>query len=258
MTVRSDGVYWRRNALESEGERLRLLEQIADPRTERLLSDAGLGSGWSCAELGAGAGSIARSLARRVGPEGSVLALDLDTTLLEDLRSIPQITVKESDLTTSDLPVESFDLVHTRNLLMHLPDRDRILQELFQAVRPGGVLLVEEADGFPVSAATDETFRRTFGSLTQRWTWARTLPMLISAKGPETMSVFVETEMLQGGSDLAAFWHHTLRTARTLLQQSDSGLADRDVDRTLGLLDDHSFWTPFMAVVCVTATKGIP
>ena len=258
MTVRSDGVYWRRNALESEGERLRLLEQIADPRTERLLSDAGLGSGGAVPNwVRERVRSHARSLDESVR-EGSVLALDLDTTLLEDLRSIPQITVKESDLTTSDLPVESFDLVHTRNLLMHLPDRDRILQELFQAVRPGGVLLVEEADGFPVSAATDETFRRTFGNLTQRWTWARTLPMLISAKGPETMSVFVETEMLQGGSDLAVFWHHTLRTARTLLQQSDSGLADRDVDRTLGLLDDHSFWTPFMAVVCVTATKGIP
>ncbi len=258
MTVRSDGEYWRRNALDSEAERLRLLERIADPRTERLLSEAGVAPGWSCAELGAGAGSVARSLARRVGPEGSVLALDLDTTLLEDLRSIPQLTVKEADLTTSVLPVESFDLVHTRNLLMHLPDRDRILEELFQAVRPGGVLLVEEADGFPASAATDETFRRTFERLTQRWTWARTLPMLVSAKAPETTSVFVETEMLQGGSDLAAFWNHTLRSARTLLQHSAPGLADRDVDRTLGLLDDHSFWTPFMAVVCVTATKGMP
>jgi hypothetical protein len=34
-------------------------------------------------------------------------------------------------------------------------------------------------------------------------------------------------------------------------------LDDRDVDRTLELLDDRSFWTPFMAVVCVTATKGM-
>jgi ubiquinone/menaquinone biosynthesis C-methylase UbiE len=255
MTVRSDGVYWRRNALASEAERLRLLERIADPRTERLLSEAGVAPGWDCAELGAGAGSVARSLTQRVGPEGSVLALDRDTTLLEHLRSIPQMTVREADLATSTLPRESFDLVHTRNLLMHLPDRDRILQELFEAVRPGGVLLVEEADGFPVSAATDETFRRTFETLTRRWTWARSLPRLISAKGPEHMTVLVETDMLQGGSDLAAFWHHTLRTARTLLQESEPALDDRDVDRTLELLDDRSFWTPFMAVVCVTATK---
>ena len=201
---------------------------------------------------------MARSLAQRVGTEGSVLALDLDTTLLEDLRLIPQITVKEADLATFMLPGESFDLVHTRNLLMHLPDRDRILQGLFRAVRPGGILLVEEADGFPASAATNATFRRTFESLTQRWTWARTLPTLVSAQDPETMRVFVETEMLQGGSDLAAFWHHTLRTARTLLQESDSGFEKRDVDRTLELLDDQSLWTPFMAVVCVTATKSIP
>ncbi len=187
-----------------------------------------------------------------------MLALDLDTTLLEDLGSIPQITVRQADLTTSTLPSSWLDLVHTRNVLMHLSDRDRILYELFQAVRPGGIVLLEEADGFPVSAATDETFRRTFESLTRRWTWARRLPALVSAQDPETMSVFVETEMLQGGSDLAAFWHHTLRTARALLQHSDPGLEDRDIDRTLELLDDHSFWTPFMAVVCVTATKAAP
>ena len=211
-TVHSGGSYWRRNALDSEAQRLRLLERIADPRTERLLSQAGVAPGWDCAEVGAGAGSIARALARQVGSEGSVLAIDLDTTLLEDLRSLPQITVRETDLSTFTLPGESFDLVHTRNLLMHLPDRDRILQGLYQAVRPGGVLLVEEADGFPASAATNETFRRTFESLTRRWTWARSLPTLVSAQDPATMRVFVETEMLQGGSDLAAFWHHTLRT----------------------------------------------
>jgi hypothetical protein len=70
------------------------------------------------------------------------------------------------------------------------------------------------------------------------------------------MSVFVETEMLQGGSDLAAFWHHTLRTARTPTQESDSGVEKSDVERTLELLNDASFWTPFMAVVCVTARKS--
>ena len=30
---------------------------------------------------------------------------------------------------------------------------------------------------------------------------------------------------------------------------SDSGLEDRDIDRTLEMLDDRSFWTPFMAMI---------
>ncbi len=254
MAVEREGSYLLSNALDSEAERLRLLERIADPRTKRLLADAGMRSGWDCADLGAGGGSIARWMAEQVGPTGSVLALDLDTALLCRLGNLPNVSVEEADLSSAPLPGESFDLVHTRNLLMHLPDRERILGELAASAKPGGVLVIEEADGFPVSAATDETFRATVEPLTRRWNWARTLPSLMAGLGLTNLRVFVETEMLQGGTDLAAFWHRTLRTALPLLE-AGTGPAEEHVARTLGLLEDPSFWTPFMAVMCVTATK---
>jgi SAM-dependent methyltransferase len=252
VAAQREGSYLLRNALDSEAERLRLLERIADPRTERLLTDAAIGPGWDCAELGAGGGSVARWMADQVGPTGSVLALDLDAALLDQLRDVPHVTVQEADLAFSPLPRESFDVVHTRNLLMHLPDRERILGELVAATKPGGVLVIEEADGFPVSAATDEIFRRTVEPLTRRWKWARTLPSFMAGLGFTDLDVVVETEMVQGGTDLAAFWHHTLRTALPLLEAGTEPV-EEDVARTLGLLEDPLFWTPFMAVVCVTA-----
>jgi SAM-dependent methyltransferase len=195
-------------------------------------------------------------MAERVGPTGSVLALDLDTALLDQLRNLPNVSVEEADLSSTPLPGESFDLVHTRNLLMHLPDRERILGELVAAARHGGVLVIEEADGFPVSAATDETFRATVEPLTRRWKWARTLPSFMADLGLADLRVFVETEMLQGGSDLAAFWHRTLLTALPLLE-AGTGPTEEHVARTLELLEDPSFWTPFMAVICVTAKKPL-
>lgn len=252
MAIPRKGFYPLSNAHDSEAERLRLLERIADPRTARLLTDAGIGPGWDCAELGAGGGSVARWMAEQAGPTGSVLALDLDTALLGTFRDVPYVTVQEANLATTALPRESFDLIHSRNLLMHLPDRERILGELVAAARPGGVLVIEEADGFPVSAATDETFRRTVEPLTRRWQWARTLPSVLAGLGLIDLDVFVETEMLQGGTDLADFWHHTLRTVMPMLEPGTEP-AEEDVARTLGLLGDPSFWTPFMAVVCVTA-----
>ena len=50
-------------AEESEHERLSLLEQIEDPRSQRHLAALGIQRGWRCLEVGAGHGSIARWLA---------------------------------------------------------------------------------------------------------------------------------------------------------------------------------------------------
>ncbi len=257
MATRPDGTYWRRNALDAEVERLRLLERIADGRTIRLLEDTGITAGWRCAELGAGAGSIARWMADRIAPDGSLVVVDLDTSAIADLRDRTNVEVEEADLTEFALPRISFDLVHTRNLLMHLPERDRVLAELAASLRPGGILVVEEADGFPAEAATDERFRRTVLPLTRRWTWARTLPALVQGLGLTGLRVLVETELLQGGTDLAAFWHHTLASARPLLLESAPDLAPADLAASLALLEDRTFWSPFMAVVCVTAAQHL-
>lgn len=63
---------------DTESGRLRLLEVCRDPGTIGRLDRLGVSCGWRCLEVGAGHGSIARWLAERVGPTGSVLAADID------------------------------------------------------------------------------------------------------------------------------------------------------------------------------------
>ena len=46
------------------------------------------------------------------------------------------------------------DLIHTRNVLMHIDGADEIITQLVDALRPGGVLLLEEADYFPLAGMT--------------------------------------------------------------------------------------------------------
>jgi SAM-dependent methyltransferase len=132
-------------AEELERARLALLEEVCDPGTVLQLDAIGVGEGWRCLDVGAGGGSATRLLAERVGETGSVLALDLDVRLLEPLAS-DRVEVRRHDLLGEPLPQAAFDVVHARNLLMHLPARLDAVRRLVAAVRPGGWLAIGEAD----------------------------------------------------------------------------------------------------------------
>jgi len=67
---------------ESELDRLRLLESVFDPGSQRALLGAGLTVGMRCLEIGAGAGSVARWMGDVVGTKGSVAAVDISTRFL--------------------------------------------------------------------------------------------------------------------------------------------------------------------------------
>jgi len=130
---------------EAELNRLRLVEEFYDPTTIRHLEMIGVSEGWSCLEVGAGAGSIAQWLSSRVGPRGRVVATDLDIRFLRHL-SLPNLEIREHDIMKDYLERGRYDLVHCRCLVMHLPQPEKGLKRMANAVRPGGWLLVEEMD----------------------------------------------------------------------------------------------------------------
>ncbi|GIF17091.1 methyltransferase [Actinoplanes teichomyceticus] len=134
------------SSLPEEGERLALGERLWDGGTIELLAALGVGSGWSCLELGAGGGSIARWLAGRVGPRGTVVATDLRVEPLAEALHGTAVEVRRHVLGTDPLPRDAFDLIHARLVLQHLPERARIVATLAGALRPGGVLLLEDTD----------------------------------------------------------------------------------------------------------------
>lgn len=151
----SDTTYVFDNAAEqSTGQRFEALPRLFDSTTIRHLEALGVGPGWSCLEVGAGGGTIARWLADRVGPEGRVLATDIDPRFLTGLDE-PPIEVLRHDITVDPLPEASFDLAHTRLVLGHLPKRDEALRKLVGALKPEGWLLVEEFDSLSLQPNHD-------------------------------------------------------------------------------------------------------
>jgi SAM-dependent methyltransferase len=145
MTKTGDGSYAFKNVRAGQRERLRVLEELLDEGTIRQLDARGVEDGWRCLEVGAGGGSIATWLCRRVAPSGSVLATDIDTTVLAEI-SHPNLEIRVHDVLTGELPDGEFDLIHLRLLLAWLDGPQRALRRLIAALKPGGWLVAEEMD----------------------------------------------------------------------------------------------------------------
>jgi len=242
------------NSTDDEAARLAKLQGLHDDASVRRLRALGVGPGWHCLELGAGAGSIASWMADDVGPTGTVTAVDRDTGQLRHLREKGNVTVIEDDLVSMSFPENSFDVIHSRSVLMHVELADAVVAKLVPALRPGGVVLFEEADGAPALTAVDPPgpFVRVMVPLALRWTWARHLSELLHRLGMEGVRDDVRDAPLTGGTPVGAFWQHTLRSIRPFLTDPErmrtAGGAvtdDATIDAMLELLDDPDFVMPF-------------
>lgn len=131
------------------------LEALYDGVTVEQLERIGPANGQRCLDIGAGGGSVARWLAARVSPQGSVLAVDLDTDYLVEE---PGVTVRRHDINDGVPAGGPFDLIHARLVLMHLSRRADLLRMLVDALAPGGwIVLGDLSDRLPraLSAPTD-------------------------------------------------------------------------------------------------------
>jgi ubiquinone/menaquinone biosynthesis C-methylase UbiE len=135
------------NAMDHAHVRLTRLEAVYDPGTFRVFDTIGVGTGWSCLEVGAGAGSVAAWLSDRVGPTGYILATDINPRFLQGLAETrSNLGVRTHNIVTDDLPPAAFDLIHTRLVLEHISEREQALARMVEALAPGGWLVVESID----------------------------------------------------------------------------------------------------------------
>lgn len=140
-------------AVEAAG-RLRILPEIFDRETARHLAARGVGAGWRCLEIGGGGGSVGQWLAERVGRDGSVLITDIDPRHLPASPS-PNVEIRCHDIQTDPLPKRNFDLIHARLVLVHLPERERVLARIFSWLKPGGWLVLEEFQALSVEQTVE-------------------------------------------------------------------------------------------------------
>jgi len=138
-------------ASEAELERLQLQARVWQTEAENMLDQIGIQSGWSCIDLGCGAMGILGPLSLRAGPSGRVVGQDIDERLLFAAQAYTQkeklanVELLIGDVVNTTLPQDSFDLVHARFVLPHVPV-DKFLEEMIRLAKPGGVVAVQEPD----------------------------------------------------------------------------------------------------------------
>ena len=248
-----DHAYVFDNAGEQAGARFDALSTLFDAGTRRHLEERGLSEGWQCLEVGAGGGSVAAWLCERVGPDGRVLATDIDTRFLETLR-LPNLEVRRHDVVSDPLPEAAFDLVHARLVLGHLPKRDQALRRMATALKPGGWLVVEDFDSLSmppdpcaspveVRLRTGDVLRRVLAERGFALQYGRLLPGLLRAQGLVAVGAEARVYMWQGGSAGASL--HKANYEQLRGEIISSGLvSEREFERDLARLAEEDFLAP--------------
>ena len=225
-----------------ERRRLGHLAERLNPATQRWIRERGIGLGWHCLEVGAAEGSMSRWLADQVGADGQVVAADLDLRFLADVRAA-NLEVRKFDLRHDPIEADHFDLAYCRTLLLHLPDPAAALRKLVSALRPGGVLLVQEPDAgsaaaadldHPDAARFGRLLHAAYGWLRENGTFdpyfGRRLPGLFASLGLVETGHDAGASILRGASPEMAVYQQTLEALAPLLSAkgvlSDSDLAD--------------------------------
>jgi SAM-dependent methyltransferase len=136
-----------------EIERLRAQAAAVAPDAEVMLDQIGVGPGWRCLDLGAGAGGILDLLSARVGPTGGVVGLDADPALLAAARAwlaaagrLANVRLVVGDAYRPGLRDGTFDLVHVRFVASTAGLPDQLIRAALALVRPGGALAFQEPD----------------------------------------------------------------------------------------------------------------
>jgi predicted methyltransferase len=175
-------------------ENLGLLEgpdRDAWQKPDQIMDALGIADGSKVADIGAGAGWFTMRLARRVGPNGTVYAQDVQRQMLDAIRrrvsreGLQNIQTRLGRGSDPNLPSRALDAILVVDVYAEVEDRVTFLRNLADALKPGGRIGIVNyrpgrggpgpapAEGVRIEAASVETDAQLAGL---RVTTRETLP----------------------------------------------------------------------------------
>ena len=120
-------------------------------RVDDIFHELGVAPGAHVADIGAGSGFFTKRLARAVGPQGRVYAVDVNPVSLRELKAalgedITNVEIVRGEENDPRLPADRLDAALIVNAYHEFAEHQAMLARILAALKPGGRLaLVEPA-----------------------------------------------------------------------------------------------------------------
>jgi len=204
-------------------DRLRVISEIHDSRTRDLLTRAGLASGHRFVELGCGLGFVTRWAATQGATATGIDVNDEQIAAAEALTReavTDRVEFRAGSVYEPGLDAGSVDLTYSRWLMVHLQRPVEAMRAIYAALKPGGVMVCEEADvsavyAEPHSPAYEEMREIALSAARARgvdYTGGRRTHLWAKEAGFELVHVDAYHPHFVTGEH-KGFWNWTLRNA---------------------------------------------
>jgi SAM-dependent methyltransferase len=253
----------------AESARLEMLQQLFDGVTAERL--ACIQPGWRALEVAAGGGSVAKLISDRIGPDGRIVATDIDIGPSAHV-SLPNGAFLTHNMLTDPLdPLggpSSFDFVHARFFVQHIyPHEQAVISRMAELLKPGGWLMIEDLDAatmaagdpdHPLSEAFDQATAGARGDKNADTVVAvapgRALPSRFHKAGLVNLRHDGRIYVENGGSLMARFFVESLKVSRPQFDEKGFGPV---IDLNIQTLSDPTFWFQSGAFHCAWGQKAV-
>jgi len=247
----------------SIGDQLAALTAATDPFTKASLTEIGIEPGWQILDVGAGSGTIATWMADQVGEKGLVTATDLDPSRIPEH---PRVQPRQHDITVDGLPSRSYDLIHARLVLIHLPHREVVLHRLQRALRVGGTLVLVDFDCtaprrlLRAQLGQDDLFTKVVNGINTvlqqagaRLDWGATAAEALVRNGYSDVTTTAYAQSFTGGSPWARLGAVNTRQLHGKLLEV--GLTEKELSDFALMMDDPRFTAMSYLMTCTVGRR---
>lgn len=249
----------------AEFERLKMIEEAFDEKTQEIIQYSGIAPGWKCLELGFGAGSILRWMIDSVGSEGKIVGIDKNIRFIKE-NNAKQVEIIEGDILDIELESCDFDLVHAKYVLIHINEPEKIIRKLTRLLKAGGIIILEEPDFTSARVVDDsllneqahqrvnEAINKMFIDLGLDPSFGLKLPLILQKNGLGVERVTSEQHLCRGNSKIAKMMSHSTAALRDRYIKTQKA-SEKDIQSYMENSVNESFWTVYYSTISVIGRK---